>query len=227
MNDLQIKCFLAAAKYENFTKAAETLYLSQPVLGRHVANLESELGFELFHRSRKTVRLTENGRIFQEFLIETTQKYDQVMDRIRTNLRSNTMHLKLGTAEGQLIGDCYSNAFKYIVDNRPELNVSISYFLNNDLLDNLSREIIDAAITDDTTPNLDAFCYEPIKRLRVGVVAPTDHPATLKKNISLNDFSDSKFIMLCDNPDPRFIEAQELSIKRFGITEEMLMEGLE
>ena len=37
MTDTQLKCFLYAAKFENFTKAAEALYTSQPVLGRNIS----------------------------------------------------------------------------------------------------------------------------------------------------------------------------------------------
>ena len=138
MNDMQVKCFLAAAKFENFTKAAENLYLSQPVLGRHISNLETELGFLLFVRERKSVKLTENGRIFEKFLLACERNYNIAMEAIQTNLRSNNMNLIIGTAEGQLIGESYSPVFRYLVDHMSNLHVTVSYFLNNELLEALN-----------------------------------------------------------------------------------------
>ena len=52
MNSLQINCFLEAAKYHSFSKAAEKLYISQPTFSRNIAMLEQELGIRLFHRNR-------------------------------------------------------------------------------------------------------------------------------------------------------------------------------
>ena len=43
IDSVQIECFLAAAKHLNFSKAAEHLYISQPVLSRRIARLEKEL----------------------------------------------------------------------------------------------------------------------------------------------------------------------------------------
>ena len=114
MNDMQLKCFMTAAKYENFTKASEELYISQPVIGRHISHLEDELGFELFHRERKTVRLTENGFLFLEFLKECEIKFDSFMAKAEANLRSANQTLLIGIAEGQILVDAYPDIFQTI-----------------------------------------------------------------------------------------------------------------
>jgi DNA-binding transcriptional LysR family regulator len=55
---------LAVEEHGSFTAAAVQLGLSQPTLSRHVATLENELGFQLFHRGPRKVRPTKNGRRF-------------------------------------------------------------------------------------------------------------------------------------------------------------------
>ena len=70
MNFSQIKCFLAAADCLSFTKAAERLYLSQPVLSRQIASMEDELGIELFIREKKSIRLTPAGEVMAEGLAQ-------------------------------------------------------------------------------------------------------------------------------------------------------------
>lgn len=57
--------FLAVAREENFTKAAEQLHLTQPTLSRQIAGLEQELGVQLFVRSNHNIILTEDGMILK------------------------------------------------------------------------------------------------------------------------------------------------------------------
>lgn len=64
----QIRVFLAAAEYENFSMAAEQLYITQPLVSHTIAQLEQELGYPLFTRDKKRVRLNQAGRILQEKL---------------------------------------------------------------------------------------------------------------------------------------------------------------
>ena len=53
--------FLAIAREENFTKAAQQLHVTQPTLSRQIADLEAELGVKLFVRSNHSIILTEDG----------------------------------------------------------------------------------------------------------------------------------------------------------------------
>lgn len=57
--------FLAIAREENFTKAAQMLHVTQPTLSRQIADLEQELGVKLFVRSNHNIILTEEGMILK------------------------------------------------------------------------------------------------------------------------------------------------------------------
>src|SRR5437762_6393622 len=56
--------FIGVGEEENVSRAALKLHVSQPALSRQIRDLEGELGFPLFERSAKSVRLTEAGRAF-------------------------------------------------------------------------------------------------------------------------------------------------------------------
>lgn len=58
--------FLAVAREENFTKAAQQLYITQPTLSRQIADLEEELGVKLFLRSNHNIILTEDGLLLKQ-----------------------------------------------------------------------------------------------------------------------------------------------------------------
>ena len=61
----QLRCFLAAAEYLNFTKAADSLFLSHSAISRNIANLEKSLGVELMERKPKGVELTPMGMLLK------------------------------------------------------------------------------------------------------------------------------------------------------------------
>ena len=57
----QLRYAAALAKTKNFSRAAESLYITQQTLSQQIRRLEEELGFPLFTRSTRSVSLTEKG----------------------------------------------------------------------------------------------------------------------------------------------------------------------
>lgn len=77
MNTFQLECFLALARNLNYARTAEQMHVSQPAVTRQIQSLESELGTQLFHRSTRSVSLTDNGRQFipdAKAIVETTHR---------------------------------------------------------------------------------------------------------------------------------------------------------
>ena len=66
----QLKAFHAVAQHGSFTKAAERLFLTQPAISDQVRKLEERFGVLLFHRNKRSVRLTDLG----ERLLNITQR---------------------------------------------------------------------------------------------------------------------------------------------------------
>lgn len=62
----QIRYFLTVADLGGFTQAAAALFVAQPALSRQIAQLEEELGFQLFEREPRGVRLTPAGAVYRD-----------------------------------------------------------------------------------------------------------------------------------------------------------------
>ena len=62
MNTVQLECFVSVAEHLNFSRASESLHVSQPAVSHQIQTLENELGVKLFKRTSKSVELTEEGR---------------------------------------------------------------------------------------------------------------------------------------------------------------------
>ncbi len=79
--------FLEVAQKKSFTKAAQSLHISQPALSKQIRLLEEELGCELFERKPRSVVLTDRGKAFlvwakkinamTENVLEEFQHYDE------------------------------------------------------------------------------------------------------------------------------------------------------
>lgn len=63
----QIQYFLAVADKLHFSKAAESLFVTQPTLSHQLAELEDQLGMRLFDRTGGSVRLTQAGEVFRTY----------------------------------------------------------------------------------------------------------------------------------------------------------------
>ena len=57
----ELNIFLAAAETENFSEAARQLNLTQPAVSMHIRALEQKLDVSLFHRTGRSLALTERG----------------------------------------------------------------------------------------------------------------------------------------------------------------------
>ncbi|EXJ12488.1 Gcv operon activator [Nitrincola nitratireducens] len=79
-----VKSFVAAAKYQNFTRAAEALCVTQAAISRQIRELEAHLGVELFTRSGRAVELTEAGNIFYDAAYLSFVNIAQAAERIRS-----------------------------------------------------------------------------------------------------------------------------------------------
>ena len=61
-----LKYFLAVAREENISAAAERLHVTQPTLSRQLMDLEAELGKTLFKREHRRISLTEEGMLLRK-----------------------------------------------------------------------------------------------------------------------------------------------------------------
>ena len=75
MNTVQLECFVSVAEHLNFSRASESLHVSQPAVSHQIQTLENELGVKLFKRTSKSVELTEEGMLFladARYILKTT-----------------------------------------------------------------------------------------------------------------------------------------------------------
>ncbi|HET6521446.1 MAG TPA: LysR family transcriptional regulator [Geminicoccaceae bacterium] len=96
----RVRVFHAVAEAGSFTRAAETLALSQSAISRQIGALEDELGTPLFHRHARGLVLTERGEILLEAAREVAARIAVTESRIAEAKEQPAGHLRINATVG-------------------------------------------------------------------------------------------------------------------------------
>ncbi len=90
-----LQAFETAARTQSVTTAAKELSLTQSAVSRQIRALEEQLGTELFHRERQSIRLTAGGERYARDIREALQKISSASMNLRANPRGGTLALAI------------------------------------------------------------------------------------------------------------------------------------
>jgi len=93
-----LRYFVAVAEEENVSRAALKLHVSQPGISRQIRDLEDEIGFQLFERSAKSLRLTTAGKAFLTEARSVLQHADDAVKKARAAIGSTHGEIHVGSA---------------------------------------------------------------------------------------------------------------------------------
>lgn len=145
MNINQIQYALTVARYKNFSKAAESLFLSQPALSLQIKKLEQELGFSLFTRKAQGVTITPEGEKFFQDAQVVEIAWNQMLQNVSATRLRNRQHLRIAVSTR-----IYSNGlFDDIVDffdHHPEIEATFVTEAGADSFSALQNGAIDIAL---------------------------------------------------------------------------------
>ncbi len=96
---VQLEYFLAVVKYNSFTKAAQFLHISQPSLTTAIKKIESDLGYLLFIRTTKELKITEKGIQFYKYAKDLVDTYHRTLDQMYDLNISDEPRIKLSILE--------------------------------------------------------------------------------------------------------------------------------
>ena len=180
--------FLAIAREENFTKAANMLHVTQPTLSRQIADLEQELGVKLFVRSNHNIILTEDGMILKRRAQEILSLADKTKRDFIHKEESLSGTITIGS------GEFRSTEYlaKIIAEFRKKYpNVKYEIYSGNadNIRDYIERGFLDIGLMSEPVDMRKYnFVNMPIKE-QWGVFVPDSSPLSGKESIRAEDLS--------------------------------------
>lgn len=191
INEARIRSFLALAEQLNFSRAAESLHISQQALSAQVTALEADIGVTLFWRTTKSVRITPVGRALYELFSDTARKYEGILAR---HARDEHPSLRLGCFEGLDVGAQISGACGHVERVKGKFSFKIilkDTFMN--VLKGLINDEYDLAILPLTKGYAqEKIRIKPLFNDPLYVFISPKHPAA-KENLRLTDLRDAVF----------------------------------
>ena len=150
MNYNYLRYFSVLAQLEHYTLAAARLGISQPSLSSAIHHLEAELGgVQLFEKVGRNIRLTEEGRYFQEKVDAALQELQTASMTLRDSKSGAPVVIRLGIISGTLGGTVAREIADYIRQNE-RIRFHIIESSAEDLMDLVRQEKLDMAIVDST-----------------------------------------------------------------------------
>lgn len=175
MNIRWLKTFIVAAEFENFRKASEVLFLTQPAVTKHIQRLEEKLNIKLFERTRNKVILTPAGHKFHSYARELLKKYEQGMKEFESWKQGYNQKLIIAAAP-QIASSFLPSLVRQFIDENPDIEVIINVLKSFDIGEEISIGRADIGLTrlhpSQTNIKTDIVHQEPVI-----LVGPQKHKA--------------------------------------------------
>ena len=151
MNYNYLRYFSVLAQVEHYTLAAARLGISQPSLSSAIHQLEAELGgVRLFEKVGRNIRLTEEGRYFQEKVDTALQELQTASMTLRDSRSSAPVVIRMGVISGTLQGTVARQIAAYMARNN-RIRFQITESSASELMDMVRQEKLDMALLDTTS----------------------------------------------------------------------------
>lgn len=137
-----LKYFLAVAKEENITRAAESLHIAQPSLSKQLMELEAELGKQLIVRGKRKLTLTEDGILLRK----RAEEIVSLLERTEQEISSDSSALSGSVAIGGFACEKVLNVAAALRDEHPELTFDFYSGDASDVAERLDHGCLDFAV---------------------------------------------------------------------------------
>ena len=183
--DLELyRVFYAVAKHKHMTKASEELHISQPAISQSIKKLEGQLGGTLFLRSNKGMGLTEEGKMFYEYVKGALELINNAENKFTSFKDLSKGEIKIGCST-TLTKLVLMNALKDFHLDYPNININITNDLTSNLINDLKLGKLDFVIFNESNIKEANLNLEKIKELKQGFIY---NPEFYDDNI--NNFED-------------------------------------
>lgn len=181
-----LRYFLAVAREENMTHAAELLHVTQPTLSKQLKSLEDELGKKLFTRHSFSIKLTEEGVLLRNRAEDLVAMADKIEKEFVSLDDITGGELYLGLAESCQI-KYLARTIKDFKEKYPNLRYHITSGDTEQIADKLDKGLLDfLVLAEDPDPRKYEYIEFPEADIW-GLIIPEEDKLASKKAIRVND----------------------------------------
>lgn len=186
--------FLAVAKHENITKAAEELHLTQPTLSRQLSDLEEELGAKLLVRGKRRTTLTEAGLFLKSRAEEILSLTDQTVAQFSHLDEIVVGDVYIGCGETPAMSKV-TQALAPLHQEYSQVHFHLTSGNEEQIRDYLQKGLLDFAILCQQTPPVDYVWRRIPYDDTWGLLLSKDNPLAAKESITPADIKNEPLLV--------------------------------
>ncbi|CAI0858435.1 LysR family transcriptional regulator [Serratia fonticola] len=191
--------FRVVAEEMNFTQAAQRLNMSQPPLSKHIKELESQLGVELFKRTTRSMALTQAGRTLFHNVETLLDQAGNALNQVQQLGRGEAGHMVIGMVGTSVWGGLIP-ALKRFTGQEEKVTWTLNEQTPSQQIVSLQKRHIDIGVWREAKQQaLPGLACQLLAREKISVVLPTGHPLATGEEIPLQALEHDKFIVLPPN----------------------------
>ena len=201
-----LRYFVAVGEEQHYHRAAERLRVAQPALSRQIQDLEEEIGFKLFDRLPRGVKISAAGK---SFLVDARRILHEVNDataRAKRVASGQSGTLRVGFVESISWHGVVPDSFRQFRERQPHVELQLKPLSSAEQIEAVRTGQLDAGFLF-TIANLGRELAQlPVASLDLMLAASKEHPLTKLKKLRLGDLSDAAFIWFPRRESPAYYD---------------------
>lgn len=215
MDITHLRYVVTLARLRSFSRAAETLYVSQSSLSQQIAKLEKEIGYPLFQRTTKYVHITPEGARFLAQAEKVLEEFGALHDQVEATRAAMEHTINLGMSV--VYRPDAAEAVVRFMHTHPDIDVNLISAWELDLVEMLHSGRIDLALfgVDWENDDLSGMTTIPLHDEQVVASLSPLHPLAHRESLTLSELAGETLIFTSDRSAVRRLVLQRF--RRMGI----------
>src|SRR3984885_1124686 len=213
-----LRYFVAVGEEQHFGRAAARLHVAQPPLSRQIQDLEREMGFLLFDRLPRGVRLSAAGRVFLSDARRILADVDEAKRRAERIAVGKAGTIRIGIATALSWHGMVVDSFREFRRRRPDVELVVHHLLSVHQVDAVLSDRLDVGFAATISPWHRDLAHRQFAQERLLLAVPKGHPLTKLKRIRLRDLRTMPFVGFQRWANPAFHDELMQACARGGLS---------
>jgi DNA-binding transcriptional LysR family regulator len=191
-----LRYFIAVAEELHFTRAAERLHIGQPPLSHAIQVLEADVGALLFERTKRSVRMTEAGKLFLDDARRILALAEQAALTARRAERGEAGELRIGFTFSTPLTPLFATVINRYRQRYPAVSLTLHEMATQGQLDALHQRRLDLGfVRPPEGVNADGIALTELRKDALVAVLRRAMPLARHKRVTMKQLKDEPFVM--------------------------------
>jgi len=212
-----LRYFVAVGEEQHYGHAAQRLRVAQPALSRQIQDLEDEIGFKLFERLPRGVKISVAGKSFLEDARRILKEVNEATTRAARVANGQSGTLRVGFAESASWHGVVPESFRQFRQRQPNAELQLTPLNSLDQVEAIRSGRLDAGFVFNMPKSNQEFNQVKVAEHNVVLAAPKGHPLFKIKKLRLRDIGDTPFVLFPRRESPVYYDRLMHECFRHGL----------